>query len=37
MVEHPFLPQFFQVISNDKYILKISEFVEGESLYESIR
>lgn len=37
IVTHPFLPIFYQIIENDKIILKISEFIQGESLYDSIR
>jgi cGMP-dependent protein kinase len=37
MAEHPFLPRCFSVITTEKHMLKLSEFVQGESLYDSIR
>jgi hypothetical protein len=37
IAEHPFLPTFYTLINNDKCILRITEFVQGESLYDSIR
>ena len=37
MLRHPFIPKFHQRIETKRHILKLSDFVPGESMYESIR
>jgi hypothetical protein len=37
MAQHPFLPAFFSIVDHPRHVLKITELVEGESLYDTIR
>ncbi len=37
VVSHPFVPNFYTTFENAHTILKITEYVRGESLYDSIR
>jgi serine/threonine protein kinase len=37
VLNHPFIPKFYTVIENKQHILKLTEFVQGESLYDTIR
>jgi serine/threonine protein kinase len=37
-VEHPFVPFFFQIIEHkSSHTMVISEYIEGQSLYDVIR
>jgi len=36
-LNHPFIPKFYQIIETKHCILKLTEFIQGESLYDAIR
>lgn len=37
MLKHPFIPKFYDVVENKRFILKLSDYIPGESLYDTIR
>jgi cGMP-dependent protein kinase 1 len=37
VASHPFIPQFYSIFEDDRFIIKITEHIQGECLYDSIR
>lgn len=37
IVNHPFIPKYYEVVSDIKYWAIFQDFIKGQSLYEVIR
>lgn len=37
IAQHPFLPLFYQVIEEKGRVMEVTEFIEGQTMYDAIR